>query len=99
MLAAFFWIRRLHTERERLESEVKIRTLQIEKDKQTIEQHASQLKELDELKSRFFTNISHEFRTPLTVINGMAAEIQDDSRKKVKEASELILRNGKNEAL
>ncbi len=41
------------------------------------EQEAHRLKELDEYKSKLLTNITHEFRTPLTVIKGVSELSRD----------------------
>jgi signal transduction histidine kinase/DNA-binding response OmpR family regulator len=54
----------------RLQEKIEEATQQILLDKSTIEKQAQQLKRLDELKSTFFANLSHEFRTPLTLILG-----------------------------
>ncbi len=57
---------------------------------------AVQLKELDAVKTRLYTNITHEFRTPLTVILGMAQQAMDKPQEHQKEGLTMITRNGQN---
>ncbi|MEO1259503.1 MAG: ATP-binding protein [Bacteroidota bacterium] len=72
----YYWrIQQLNQRQKELEWMVRERTAQIEKDKTVIEDQAKKLKELDEVKSRFFANISHELRTPLTLILSPLARV------------------------
>ncbi|MCB9049585.1 MAG: helix-turn-helix domain-containing protein [Lewinellaceae bacterium] len=62
--------------------------------RQLAKAEARQYKELDDFKSRFYTNITHEFRTPLTIILGMAKKMKTDPQKWLDEGIHMIQRNG-----
>jgi PAS domain S-box-containing protein len=61
------------------------------------QRRAEELAELDRAKTAFFSNISHEFRTPLTLIMGPVAELRDRLARSdpgLSEELEVVHRNG-----
>ena len=59
-IAGLITVRRYEVNRIKLKNDLKLKEFETNK-----------LNEVDKLKSRFFANISHEFRTPLTLILGI----------------------------
>lgn len=55
---------------------------------------ADHLTELDDIKTKFYTNITHEFRTPLTVILGLTNPSVKFTSARIKDSIPLIRRNG-----
>jgi len=51
------------------------------------------IRELDDAKTKLYTNITHEFRTPLTIITGMNDLIRKDPQRWLEEGTETIDRN------
>ncbi|MEZ4776706.1 MAG: ATP-binding protein [Bacteroidia bacterium] len=75
------------TWRERVQMRNQLEREKFEKD---------QLAKVDQLKSRFFSNISHEFRTPLTLILGPVKQLLDQPERPEEERILLAMmhRNG-----
>ncbi|MDX8337888.1 ATP-binding protein [Draconibacterium sp. IB214405] len=60
------------------------------------EREAQRQKEMNEAKTRLYTNITHEFRTPLTVILGLADSLRSVKEKNCSAKADTIIKNGKN---
>ncbi|WP_291870238.1 hybrid sensor histidine kinase/response regulator transcription factor, partial [Maribacter sp.] len=92
--------RELHKKNENLENLIYERTTEIQHKNELLNHQTEQMVQLNDSKTRLYSNITHEFRTPLTVILGMAdtlkSNLKDKSFEGAEKSLEMIHRNGKN---
>jgi len=81
ILTGLYLIRRYELNRLKLRTQLRLEKVKTDT-----------LQNLDQLKSRFFANISHEFRTPLTLILGQVDSVMS-SNVDIKEKSKLQVAN------
>ena len=77
---------------EKLEQTVLERTAQVR-------EQAEKLREMDTVKSRFFVNLTHEFRTPLALIVGPAEQILARAKEKAIHFQATLIRENANRLL
>ena len=88
LISILLMIRKYEMNRIKLKNNLKQESFEREK-----------LKELDALKSRFFTNISHEFRTPLTLIMGPAQQLEVEEFDQEKRSKLAVIKKNANRLL
>jgi signal transduction histidine kinase/ligand-binding sensor domain-containing protein/CheY-like chemotaxis protein/AraC-like DNA-binding protein len=97
-------IARLNIEEERkiskltLENEREIARLTLEKEREIAQLHVEKEREINEKKLSFFTNISHEFRSPLTLIINPVKDMLQKNRASGREGGNeltVVYRNAR----
>jgi signal transduction histidine kinase/ligand-binding sensor domain-containing protein/DNA-binding response OmpR family regulator len=84
-LGLLYSLRRYELNRTRLKSQVKLDEVKLKEREET-----------DRMKSRFFANISHEFRTPLTLILGPTEKVLSESKdNETKKQLSIVKRSAK----
>ncbi len=82
IFSGLYAIRKFELNRTKLRDELRLRDLESKK-----------LREIEKIKSRFFTNLSHEFRTPLMLIKGPVEQLLSGNKINQNEQIKLIQRN------
>lgn len=81
-------------QQKKLKEEVQLRTQELAEQNKQLEVMAKHVEEITEEKIAFFTNITHEFRTPVTLINGpLKRALKESSEPEVKEQLKLAEKN------
>lgn len=94
LVISAFLIYRAYTLRKNLLAKIREQNTKIEKDKDLIEHQKSKLEELDKAKSRFFANISHDLRSPLTMVMGSIRNVLADESTYLTNSAEENLKTG-----
>ena len=82
-----------------LEGIVKDRTEEIRQKNKQLSHQTERLKELDTMKTRLFANISHEFRTPLTLIKGPIEKLETAEENTISTLNVKMIRRNANRLL
>ena len=85
----------LKRENKKLEEIVSRRTTEIQHKNELLNQQTEKLVVLNDARTKLYANITHEFRTPLTVILGMTDTLVNKQLKETEKPLEMIKRNGK----
>ena len=91
--------RQLMAQNVALEKLIAVRTSEVQQQANQLKLQAEKLQELDKAKSRFFANISHEFRTPLTLIKGPIEHLEQNFDEKMSMDTVKMIRRSANRLL
>ncbi|MGB5556213.1 MAG: HAMP domain-containing sensor histidine kinase, partial [Flavobacteriaceae bacterium] len=82
-----------------LEAIISERTEEVRSKNELLGLQTEKLKEMDVLKTRLFANISHEFRTPLTLIKSPIEKLEESKKNKISTTDIKMIRRNANRLL